>query len=84
DTHYRFFGAEFVPQMQSMGLYIVDIYQTLWGDYPSRLAEFVAESFETVQKALQSEKFKQLEEEFKTHTATYQRRVIPYRASFQL
>lgn len=84
DAHYRFFVSDFVPQMQTLGIYMIDIYQVLWGDYPARIAEFVAESLETVYVALQSETFKGLEAQFKTYTATYQRRVITYRAGFQL
>ncbi len=84
DPHYRFLLTEFVPQMQTLGLYMTDISQVLWGDYPSRQVEFVAESLAGLQTTLQSDTFKNLEQLFKTYTATYERRVIPYRAGFQL
>jgi len=84
DTYYRFVTIEFVPGLRAMGLYMTDVHQTLWGDYPARLAEFVAVSLEAVREAVNSEKFKKLEEKLKEYTTNYNRKVIPYREGFQL
>lgn len=83
-AHYQFFLNEFVPGLQEFELYLTEVYQVLWGNYPSRQAEFVAESLDIVRTALASDKFQALEQQFLQHTATYKRRVILYKASFQL
>lgn len=84
EIYYRFVTSEFLPGLRDLGLYMVEVYQTLWGDYPLRLAEFVAESLEIVQTALQSEKFQELEQKFLRYTTNYSRKVVPYRSTFQL
>lgn len=84
EKHYRFLRTEFVPGMRDLGIYMTDVWQTLWGEYPLRIAEFVAESLETVRRGLESDAFKALEEKFLAYTVDYQRRVIPYRRGFQL
>lgn len=84
EKHYRFLRTEFVPGMRDLGMYMTDVQQTLWGDYPLRVAEFVAESLEIVQRGLASTKFKELEEKFTAYTTNYKRRIIPYRSGFQL
>lgn len=84
EAHYRFLTTEFIPGLRDMGLYLIGIHQTLWGNYPLRLAEFVAESLDIVQTALKSEKFLELEQKFTQSTSNYSRKVIPYRSGFQL
>ncbi len=84
EVHYRFLTTEFVPALRDLGLYMIDIHQTMWGDYPLRMAEFVAESLEVVQAALQSEKYQELEAQFQDNALNFSRKVIPYRSGFQL
>ncbi len=84
EMYYRFVKAEFVPGLRDLGLYMVDVHQTMWGEYPLRLAEFVAESMEVVRVALASEKFRELEDTFLNYTENYSRKTIPYRGGFQL
>ena len=84
EKHYRFLRTEFVPGVRDLNIYMTDVQQTLWGEYPLRVAEFVAESLEIVRQGLDSEKFKTLEKKFIGYTLNYKRRVIPYRRGFQL
>ncbi len=84
EVYYRFVTTEYVPGLRDLGLYMIDVHQTIWGDYPLRMAEFVAESLEIVQKALKSEKYQELEQKFLQYTTNYSRKVIPYRPGFQL
>ncbi|NDJ85503.1 MAG: hypothetical protein GYB66_06425 [Chloroflexi bacterium] len=84
EVYYRFVTTEFVPGLRDLKLYMIDVHQTMWGDYPLRLAEFVAESLEIVREAFASDKFRELEEKFLQYTTNYSRKVIPYRGGFQL
>jgi len=79
----QFVLGTFIPAVQSLGLHITGAYHTVHGDYPSRQAEFVAESWETVLHALQSERFEELEATLKSYTLNYNRKLVKYRRGFQ-
>ncbi len=84
EVYYRFVTTDFVPALRLMHIYMTDVHHTLWGNYPVRLVEFVAESKEVIHEALDSERYKQLEEKLKTYTENYSRKVIRYRDGFQM
>lgn len=70
--------------MRQMEIYIIDVHHVLWGEYPIRQTEFVAESLEVVRQALQSDRFREMEDRLKQFTENYSRKIIPYREGFQL
>lgn len=84
DIYYRFVTIEFVPALRDMGIHMTDVYQTLWGEYPMRIVEFVALTKTALIEALQSERYQQLEDKLKSFTRNYTRKIIPYREGFQL
>lgn len=84
EAYYRFVTSEFVPALRDLGLYLVDVHQTLWGNYPMRQTEFVAESLGVIKAAFASEKYQLLEKKFGEMTSHYSRKVIPYQSGFQL
>ncbi len=84
ETYYRFVTTEFVPGLRDLGIYMIDVHQTIWGDYPLRVAEFVAESLAVIQNGLKTEKYIFLEERFLEYTINFSKKVIPYRDGFQL
>ena len=67
-----------------MDVYIIDVHHIVWGDYPIRQTEFVAESIDIMRDALHSERFQELEDQLQEYTKNYSRKVIPYREGFQL
>jgi hypothetical protein len=84
EVYYRYVTTEFVPALRSMQIYMTDVHHTLWGNYPIRLVEFVAESKQIIQTALDSDEYQQLEEKLKTYTENFSRKVIRYRDGFQM
>jgi hypothetical protein len=74
---------EFVPTLQSMELYMVAVWQTAYGDYPSRQVDFVAENLDTIRDVLNSERWHALEARLKSYTLHYSCRVVRYRNGFQ-
>ena len=48
EGYYQFVLRELVPAMQSMGLYMLEVYHTAYGPYPLRQLEFVAENIDTI------------------------------------
>ncbi|MBZ0308336.1 MAG: hypothetical protein K8I82_19885 [Anaerolineae bacterium] len=79
----QFMLGEFIPGLQTLGLYITGVYHTLHGDYPARLAEFVTEGKDIMQKSLESEQFTSLEDRLKKYTQNYTRKVVKFRNGFQ-
>jgi len=84
DVYFRFVTGEMVPGLRDLGIYMIDVHQTLWGDYPIRMAEFVAESFAIIKDGLKTEKYMALEEKFLGYTFNFSKKIIPYRDGFQL
>ena len=83
EEYYQFLVGEFVPRAQQMGLYMHEAWHTAYGDYPSRLAEFVAEDLATLQMILDSEEWQQLEEALRAYTASFSTKVVRYKKGFQ-
>ncbi|MBN1963235.1 MAG: hypothetical protein JW910_01225 [Anaerolineae bacterium] len=83
EAFYRFALSEFVPGMQSLGLYLIRAWHTIFGEYPIRQSEFVAENLDTIWTALESEKFVQLEERLLGYVSNYHRKVVHFSDRFQ-
>lgn len=84
EAYYKFALGEFVPGMQGLGLYLARAWHTAYGNYPQRQSEFVAEDLETIQQALDSDAFRQLEDQLLTFVANYDRKIVPFAEGFQL
>lgn len=84
EAYYRFVTTEFVPALRQMDVYIIDVNHVVWGDYPIRQMEFVAESLDILRKALNSTRYQELETRLDAYVENYSRKVIPYREGFQL
>jgi hypothetical protein len=84
EAYYRFVTTEFVPTLRNLDVYILDVQHVVWGKYPIRQMEFVAESVEIMQIALNDPKFKELEKRLRDFTQNYSRRVIRYHEGFQI
>lgn len=83
EPYYQFVMNEFVPALQNMGLYMVAVWHTAYGDYPVRQVEFVTDSLETVREVFHSERWDRLEARLKTFTLRYERKLVRYRDRFQ-
>ncbi len=83
EAYYQFVVGEFVPAMQSLGLYMLQVYHTAYGDYPVRQLEFVAEDIDTIRTALKSDTYKRLEKKFQDYTSNYSQKIVRFRDAFQ-
>ncbi|GAB4447539.1 MAG: hypothetical protein Kow00120_17670 [Anaerolineae bacterium] len=83
EAYYEFLVGELVPAAQHMGLYMREAWHTAFGDYPSRLAEFVAEDMATLQDILDSEEWRRLEVRFRSFTTDYSIKVVRFKRGFQ-
>src|SRR5574341_1116239 len=83
ENYYQFVLGEFVPAMQEMGVYMTEAWHTAYGNYPIRMATFVAEDYDTIQDMLDSSRFQELEARLLTFVHNYSRKVVEYRQGFQ-
>lgn len=84
EAYYSFVMNEMVPTAQSMGLYMVQVYHTVWGECPLRQAEFVSEDLETLQEVLDSDSWQGIEHKLNSFVSNYHRKIVPFRPGFQL
>lgn len=83
EDYYRYMIGEFVPTMQQLGLVMLFAWQVYGDGYPERQVEFVCENRVTLRAAITHERFKQAEEQLKTFTSVYARKVVRFRNRFQ-
>ena len=83
EPYYQFIMNEFVPALQSMGLYMSGVWHTAYGSYPVRQIEFIADSRETVREVFQSERWEQLESKLRSFINNYERKLVHYQDRFQ-
>ena len=79
DAYYEFVMNEFVPALQSMGLYMAGVWHTAYGSYPNRQVEFIGDNREIFREVLQSERWEILEAKLQTFTLNYERKLVRYR-----
>jgi hypothetical protein len=66
-----------------MGLKMSEAWHTAYGDYPLRLAGFIASDRRTMDEVLASPAFGDLENRLQEFVANYNRRVVPFLGRFQ-
>ena len=83
EPYYKYVTDEFVPALQTMGLYMFGIWHTAYGNYPLRQVEFVTDNLDTVREVFQTDRWKKLEDKLQTFTTHYERKLVRYRDRFQ-
>ncbi|MCC7451469.1 MAG: hypothetical protein IT324_28935 [Anaerolineae bacterium] len=84
EAYFQFVTGEFVPALQSLGVYMLQVYHTAYGDQPVRQLEFVSEDIETIRKAMKSELWNKLMKRFNSYTSNYSQKIVKFRDGFQL
>lgn len=84
ETYYQFIVNEMIPAMQGLGLHMFRAYHTVFGEYPMRQIEFLAEDLESIRTALASPAFKRIEGKLGAFISDYTRKIVAYREGFQL
>lgn len=84
ETYFRYVTQEMVPAMQEMGVYMHMAWHVVYGNYPMRHVEFLAESEKTVMDMFASNKWSEMEEQLMRYTTNYTRKLVRYRSGFQM
>jgi len=83
EKYYYYVLKEFVPELESMGLYMFKVWHVAYGNYPIRQLEFVAEDIETLRDVFASERWNVLEDHLKNLTTNYDRKVVQFKKGYQ-
>jgi hypothetical protein len=83
EAYYHFVFTDLVPAMQTLGLYMMQVYHTAYGDYPVRQLVFVAEDIETIKSALESEAWNEVCTKFNEYTTNFSHKIVQFRDAFQ-
>ncbi len=83
EEYLNFMVNVFVPSLQRLGLTNAGVWHTAYGDYPSRLLVFVAEDKGTIDQALASKTWQDLEAKLEKYVTDYSRNVVPFQPGFQ-
>jgi hypothetical protein len=83
EDYFQFVLGEFVPGVQNLGLHMTVAWHTAYGDYPLRLAGFVAQDYATMVTILNDATFLGLEERLQEYVVNYRRRIVQLKSGFQ-
>jgi len=83
EDYFQYVLGEFVPSMQRLGLPMSEVWHTAYGDYPLRLAAFVAPDWTAMQEILDTATFQDLERRLQQYVSNYERRVVLLKNRFQ-
>ena len=81
--YYRFVLGEFLPNLQDIGLMMVEGWHTAYGDYPIRLIAFRAQDDVNIRDVLNSTEWKDGKEQLLKMVHDYEERLVPAKNVFQ-
>jgi hypothetical protein len=83
EAYFNYVLGEFVPALEHLGLTMSEAWHTAYGEYPLRLAGFIADDLDRLEQILTSEQFQALETRLQEFVINYTRRVVRSRGRFQ-
>ncbi len=83
EEYLRFVINDLIPTLQTLGLNNVGVWHTAYGNYPVRLLVFATEDSATMQHAMKSDAWNEMEGKLKQFVTDYTRRVVPNEDYFQ-
>ena len=83
EAYFQYVLGEFIPALAQAGLPMSEAWHTAYGSYPLRLTGFIARDRAQLDRILESERFRSLEERLQDFVINYRRRVVPVRRGFQ-
>jgi hypothetical protein len=83
EAYLLYVRGRFVPALEQMGLKMCESWHTAYGEYPLRLAGFLASDRDAMEEIIASELFKELEGRLQEYVINYNRKIVPLRTTFQ-
>ena len=83
EAYLLYVRGRFVPALEQMGLKMCEAWHTAYGQYPLRLAGFLASDRDTMDEIIDSELFQELEARLQEYVTNYSRKIVPLKTTFQ-
>ncbi len=81
--YFRYVLGELLPGLQSKGLYMIEGWHTAYGNYPTRLLVFQADSKTEMENILKSFEWQEAKEKLLKLIRDYEECIVPAKDSFQ-
>jgi len=81
--YFNFLRTEFLPRAQAIGLVMTEGWQTLYGNYPSRLLAFASQTDDQLRAALAGDEWDSIETKLGEFVTDYEKRIVHARPNFQ-
>ena len=79
----RFMVNQWLPAMQALGLEPLEIFHTMWGDYPIRQISLYAPDLDTLRRALSSREWELWRQRLERYVSELDICIVPARPWFQ-
>jgi hypothetical protein len=79
----EFVMREFIPKLQEMGLPMTEAWHTAYGNYPLRMAGFVAPNEQVMTHVLRSDEWRNLQRKLNQFVTNLEIKVVAYKEGFQ-
>ena len=79
----EFVMHELIPKLQEMGLPMTEAWHTAYGNYPIRMAGFVAPNEEVMTRVLRSDEWKNLQRQLSQFVTNLEIKIVGYKEGFQ-
>jgi hypothetical protein len=81
--YYRYVLGELLPNLQQIGLLMVEGWHTAYGDYPIRLIAFKPQDMVNLQEVMRSSEWKEGKETLLKLVTDFEERLVPSKNVFQ-
>jgi hypothetical protein len=83
NEYLEFALGEMIPRLQVLGVHTLEAWHTAFGERPIRLIVMAARDRETLDRALSTPDWQDLEARLQQYVVNYHRRAVPARSQFQ-
>jgi hypothetical protein len=83
-AYIEFNSREFVPRLMKLGLQPMDSWYTIFGQAPQITAGWVHEDADMVRRAVESDDWRELQEDLRHYVTNFRFKIAPVTGMFQL
>jgi hypothetical protein len=82
--YFEFAVQEFVPRLTRLGIQASEAWYTVYGNAPQLLTGGVAADRATLERAIESDEWKNLVEKLSNYVTNFKYKIVPHTGHFQL
>lgn len=82
--YFDFILKTFEPGISNLGLQTIEVWYTVYGDWPQIVTGVLAENQDKIERVLASNEWQNLKEQLLEYVSDYQQKIIPANGGYQL